>query len=82
MINEDLKTLTKLHTFNQLISKAAIALEDIDNFDLVSENPISEGTFLELQELHALRCITLIQYVLYNAETLIEEFVSDIIETP
>lgn len=66
-----------MQTFNQLLLKTATALDDVDNFEL-TECKLSEATFLELQEMQALRAIALINYITNNAEILIEELVSEI----
>jgi hypothetical protein len=74
-----IKHATKMQTFNQLLLKTATALDDVDNYNLL-DNKVSEATFVDLQEMQALRAIALINYITNNAETLVEELVSEISE--
>jgi hypothetical protein len=76
----DIKRFTKLQTFYRLLTQAATANENVDDFDLNSEDPTSVVAFNSLQEMQALRCIALIHFVVNNSETLVEEFVSDIVD--
>jgi len=78
-MTHNIKRLTKLQTFYHLLTTTTSALEDVDNYDL-RDNVISQMAFEHLQEMQALRSITLINYITYNAELLIEELVSDITE--
>jgi hypothetical protein len=57
-------------------------MEDVANYELKKKikNMVSEMKAVQLQETQALRSIALINYIMYNAESLIEELVSQIVE--
>jgi hypothetical protein len=75
-----MSNISKLRTFESLLSKATAAFEDTDDFELDPDNKNSVAAFDNLQEMYSLRAIALINYIINNSETLIEEFIFDLTE--
>jgi hypothetical protein len=71
---------SKMPTFETLLTKTILALEDTNDHLLELDNKANVIEFDNLQKTYSLHAIALITYIINNSETLIEEFIFDITE--
>lgn len=65
-----------LQTYYELLKEAHNASEQVDNFDLISENPIKKYEFEQLEQKQNIAQFVLIKHIRDNLEELYTFFVS------